>query len=63
MIILKKDGMLIKFVRSIQQKVGIEFPSADFQERFQEDTSMDGRAGSGRQQTITIKKMKTLLKI
>ena len=55
--------MLIKFVRSIQQKVGIEFPSADFQERFQEDTSMDRRAGSGRQQTITIKKMKTLLKI
>ena len=63
MIILKEDGMLIKFVRSIQQKVGIEFPSADFQKRFQEGTSMDGRAGSGRQQTTTIKKMKTLLKV
>ena len=30
MIFLEEDGMLTEFVRSIQQKVGIELPSTDF---------------------------------
>ena len=47
MIFLKEDGMHIKFVRSIQLKVGIEFPST-LLKRFQEDNSMDKKTGSGR---------------
>ena len=55
MIFLIQDGMLTKFVRSIQQKVGIEFL------KFHEDNSMDIRAGSGRQRTITSKENENLI--
>ena len=54
--------MLIKSVRSIQQKVGKEFPST-LLKLFQEDNYMDRRAGSGRQQTITIEEYQNLIYI
>ena len=34
MIFLKEDGMILKFVWNIQQKVGIEFLSTDFWKDF-----------------------------
>ena len=36
MTFLKEDEMVLKFVRNIQQKVGIEFPSTDFEKIFSE---------------------------
>ena len=45
--------MLVKVVRRIQLKVGIEFPST---EKFQGDNFMDRKANSVRQQTITTNK-------
>ena len=36
MTLLKEGGMVLKFVRNIQQKVGIEFPSTDFEKIFSE---------------------------
>ena len=36
MTLLKEGGMFLKFVRNIQQKVGIEFPSTDVEKIFSE---------------------------
>ena len=58
-IFLKKDGMLIKFVRSIQKKSGKRV-SVRHLKRFQEDNSMYRRAGSGRQRAITTEENENL---
>ena len=51
---LKKDEMFTKFVRSIHQKVGIEFPSTDFWKDFiLWVILLDKNAVSGRQQSIS----------
>ena len=58
MIFLKEDGMHIKFVRSIQLKVGIEFPST-LLKRFQEDNSMDKKLVQADNEQLPLTKMKT----
>ena len=63
MIFLKENGMLIKFVRSIQQKVGIEFPSTDFRKDFRKIILWGEELVQADNEQLPSKKMKTLLKI
>ena len=61
-IFLKENRILIKFVRSIQQKVGIEFPSIyKLLKRFHEGNAMDRRGSLGRRQTINTSKIGNLI--